>query len=1144
MRQLIKWASNRWLLALTAMLMAYALVGFSLIPFLIQHYTPRLATDLLKRQASVREVQFNPLSFTFEAKDLVLNEADGQPLLAFKRLFLDFEPSQFLASRTLALADLQLDGPATQLVLDPEGRLNLAKIADSLPESKEPPPPSDTEPPHFLLKHFALTGGSVKFTDLGQTPPIKETVEPLNLELNDISTLPERQGAYQIEAGLPGAGKLTWRGDASLNPVASNGELRIESLRLAALWNFIKHQLNLAEPGGEVGLSAHYQFSYAKDKTTLSVSDGAFKLSGLRLAIAAAKEPLLELGEISFERASVDLAGRTIRLPSLTLRKGSVRASVSESGELDWLNLVKPDQKSQTPPPNPPPAKPTAADQPWKLAVEKLELAELSLNYADASRKSPFAASVGDFGLSLGADAEVGGAAPLARLDNLAVHVNQVALLEPGKSAPLLGWNSLVAEGGQLDLDKREATLKRIALTGGGTAITREADGSLHPLDLFSPKEPAASTPHNDSAKQNPESAAAPWHVSLGQFALQGFGVALTDRSFSPELAYQFDGIQVTVNHVSNDGKTPAAFDAKLKVRQGGTLQASGTAALSGDSAQAKIKLDRFNLTPLQTVVSQFVTLKLNSADVSTELAVDFRQTPSAPSVQVSGGASLNNLALREAKNGKRFLLWKSLALNDLKFGLAPDGLSIKEVRIVEPDTIIAIAKDHSTNLAAIVKPTKPEPRPAKPPAAASQAKPAAAPFPVEVARVRIDDGQIDFSDMSLVLPFATHIHDFDGAVTNISLKPKDRATLKFTGRVDEYGEVKVDGALNPMQITSFSNINVVFRNVAMNSLSPYSATFAGRKIKSGKLNLDLDYKIDNNHLNSQNKIVLDQFTLGEHVESPNALDLPLDLAIALLTDSEGKIQAAVPIGGDIDNPQFDYGSLVWDAVANLVKKAVTAPFSAIAAAFGGTDEKLDTVLFEPAKDGLSPPEREKLQKVAEAVNQRPKLRLIVHGRFNPALDGEALKSLAIRRELARLMGVAISPGEEPDAVAFGNAAAQRGLEKLASQRGGGIVEAVQADYQKAIGQPPQRVGAVAGLVGRASETPEFYEKLFNALVKTAPLPSGELESLATQRGLAIAAELTDKAHLDKARMNVGKTEATDDSAVGKVPAKLELVAD
>ena len=169
------------------------------------------------------------------------------------------------------------------------------------------------------------------------------------------------------------------------------------------------------------------------------------------------------------------------------------------------------------------------------------------------------------------------------------------------------------------------------------------------------------------------------------------------------------------------------------------------------------------------------------------------------------------------------------------------------------------------------------------------------------VERVRIERAKVDFADLSLVIPFAARVHELSGAVTGISSAPDNRTRLKLEGRVDEYGEVNVEGSLSPLQFEKFSDVKVIFRNVAMPLLSPYSGTFAGRRIKSGKLNLDLEYKLEDRKLKSNNTVVLEQFTLGERVESPKAVDLPLDLAIALLTDSEGKINASVPIEGDMD---------------------------------------------------------------------------------------------------------------------------------------------------------------------------------------------------------------------------------------------------
>ena len=293
-----------------------------------------------------------------------------------------------------------------------------------------------------------------------------------------------------------------------------------------------------------------------------------------------------------------------------------------------------------------------------------------------------------------------------------------------------------------------------------------------------------------------------------------------------------------------------------------------------------------------------------------------------------------------------------------------------------------------------------------------------------------------------------------------------------------------------------------------MMPLSPYSATFAGRAIASGKLNLDLGYNIKDSELLGENSVVLEDFTLGDRIDSPSAMDLPLDLAIALLTDSEGKIDIAVPIRGNIDHPEFSYGQVIRQALFNLLSKIVTAPFRALAALFGSHSQNLDTVLFEPGRAELAPPEQEKLKNLAEVLGKRKQLQLTVHGGFEPGVDGTALKSLQVRRTLAQNLGVKLEADEDPGPVAYDNAKTQRALENLAGSK----LAAFEAGYEEMTGHKAKRVNPALALLGRASEDRDFYHALFDYLVETAPLPQTELETLAEQRGKAIVQELTGRA--------------------------------
>jgi hypothetical protein len=392
------------------------------------------------------------------------------------------------------------------------------------------------------------------------------------------------------------------------------------------------------------------------------------------------------------------------------------------------------------------------------------------------------------------------------------------------------------------------------------------------------------------------------------------------------------------------------------------------------------------------------------------------------------------------------------------------------------------------------------------------------------------------------VLPFAAHVRELSGVATGISSDPASRTAMKLEGRVDQTGLARVDGALSPFAPKRYMDLRTVFRNVEMPPMTPYSATFAGRKIASGRLSLDLEYKIKEGKLEGNNKVLLDKFTLGERVEAPNALHLPLDLAIALLSDSQGRIDVAVPVSGDVNSPKFSYGHLIWQAIVTVIKNIVTAPFRALGALLGGGTAKLDAIAFDPGSARVLPTELDKLKKVAEALKQRPKLKVIVDGRYQAAADGEALRGEKVRRALAAEQKVKLAPGEEPGPVAFDNARTQRALEKLMTARAGKDAMAqFTAEFENKAGRKASRVNAALALFGKGSDDREFYEALYRRLVELHPLPGAELEALGRQRAAAVSQALVKDAGIDAARVASGKTEATGEAPQNTVETKLRL---
>jgi uncharacterized protein involved in outer membrane biogenesis len=1110
---------NRWVRAGAWLLAAYALFGFVVLPWLVVRYLPDIVRDnLQQRQASVAQVGFNPFLFKFVARDLKLAERDGTPIVGVRRLYVDFEVSSLLRWAWV-FADIQLDGLDLKVVTNRDGKVNLLQLAAAARGDAPPSPKENDAPVRMVLKHVLLSDGRLSYVDRSGPSTASATLAPVNLELDDVSTLPERKGPYTVQASLPGGGTLRWRGEVSLRPVASAGELSISQFRPAEVWRFLHDRIRLDLPEGSVDFVTHYRFLLAGGKPQLLLDGANLKLTDLALRRPGAKQPLLHLDKVEVSGVGFDLQRRELKVPKVDIDSGQVTAGIARDGTLDWQTIVA----SKATPEAAQPAR-VSGGEPWRVRLDALRVADVGVRVNDQSRAEPLALTVGNVSLQAAAQLEIGTAGTRVKSNDLHLALSKIALARPADKASFAALDNVTLEGEAIDTGKRDIALRELAVRGGEARIARDAQGNIDPLASLAAREPVQGPAAEPGAA---------WHFRLAAFKLDGLKVALADRGFEPAVGYELADVSAKLTNLSDDLHAPVPFELALKVTQGGSLGATGSFAPDGSGADATLKLTRFNLLPLQPVLAHSATLKLKSGNVSASAKLRYRAGKSRPTLRADGTLGVADLEIDEAQGGDRFLSCKSLSATGIRFQLAPDRLTINEIRVRRPGAKIAIFKDRSVNLATAFKKSE-----APPKTASDTSKP----FPVSIGRVRLEDGTVDFSDLSLVLPFATRVREFGGVATGISSNPASRAELKFEGRVDRTGLARVDGALSPFAPKRFMDLRTVFRNVEMVPMTPYSATFAGRKIASGRVSLDLEYKIKDGRLEGNNKVVLDKFTLGERVESPNALHLPLDLAIALLTDADGKIDVAVPVSGDVNSPSFSYGHLIWQAIATVIKNIVTAPFRALGKLLGGGTAKLDAVAFDPGSARVLPTELDKLKKVAEALKKRPKLKVIVDGRYQEAADGKALREAKVRRELAAAQKVKLAPGEEPGPVALDNARTQRALEKLMAARSGKDAMAqFTAEFEKKTGRKASRVNPTLALIGKGSDDRELYEALYRRLVELHPLPGAELQALGEQRASAVSQALVEDAGIDPPRVAIGKTEATGEAPDNTIETKLRL---
>ncbi|HEX6003838.1 MAG TPA: DUF748 domain-containing protein, partial [Burkholderiales bacterium] len=246
---------RRFILSLPVLIIAglvllYALAGFFLAPYLIKREIPRFAKERLNAQASLAEARVNPFLLTVELKGLQVLESEKAPLLAFDRLFVDLDASG-LFHWAWTFSDIVLERPQIALDIDPQGQLNLARVLDRLKTpAAEPRAKDEGGPVRMVIHRAAVARGVVSLSDRSDATPAHASVDPMDFELHEISTLPEHGGDYTLTARLPAGASLSWRGKLSLQPIASSGEINVQDLKVATVWAFLRDELRLEEPTG------------------------------------------------------------------------------------------------------------------------------------------------------------------------------------------------------------------------------------------------------------------------------------------------------------------------------------------------------------------------------------------------------------------------------------------------------------------------------------------------------------------------------------------------------------------------------------------------------------------------------------------------------------------------------------------------------------------------------------------------------------------------------------------------------------------------------------------------------------------------------------------------------------------------------
>ncbi|NUT77490.1 DUF748 domain-containing protein [Pseudomonas sp. C1C7] len=590
-------------------------------------------------------------------------------------------------------------------------------------------------------------------------------------------------------------------------------------------------------------------------------------------------------------------------------------------------------------------------------------------------------------------------------LSNVSATIAPFAIKAPD-GRPLVKLERLDVSETTVDLAKQQVVVGKIRSNKLETWAALEADGQLDWQKLFAsqPSKPAAkakadeepaSAPAAADSPKPPAQPSKPWQVLLNDVQLRNYQVHLADRKAQPAVALELGPLNLDLQKFDSLNGSPFQLKLDTGVGKQGKLSAEGEVNLAPVTARLNVKTSDIDLRVAQSYINPFIRLELRSGMLGSDLAVNLKSTEPL-ALGVTGRAQIDQLHTLDTLKTRDFLKWQQVVVDGLNYQHG-DSLSIDKINLLQPYARFMINDDRTTNIDDLLIP-QPADSAAKP--AASKPATKEKPLGIHIGGIVINDGSANFADFSLTPNFATAVQELNGQIGTIDSRQAKPASVDVKGKVDRYAPVTIKGSLNPFDPMASLDIATSFKRVELTTLTPYSGKFAGYRIRKGRLNLDLHYKITKGQLQAENKVVVEQLQLGEKVDSPDAVSLPLKLAIALLKDVDGKISIELPVSGDLNNPQFSVMPIVWQTLRNLIVKAAAAPFKLIGGLVaGGGSQDLGTVAFEPGSSDLSKDSEAALVKLSNALKERPALRLEIEGTAAKSSDGPLIAEQRLERE-------------------------------------------------------------------------------------------------------------------------------------------------
>jgi len=1059
------------LIGIALAFLLYSILGFLVLPVLLKNTLEKKLSEILKRHVSIENIQINPYSLKVTVNNfLVQNRTGDLYFIGFDRLFVDLEAVS-LFKRALVVESMILNGPKVNIERYRDLTYNFSDITGGV----EPKKKTDSKPVLFSLNNIEIQNGAITFLDEPKNTTHKVhdlnlAVPFLSNVVHHVETYVHPEFSAIIN-GTPV--KLTGRTIPFHDSLRTVFDIRASKLSIPEYLAYLPETGSLTLDSGFLDVTASLGFEMQAGKKPAVTLNGDFSVKQITV-VSLEDETYLSIPRVDIKLADSKPLERDLHFSRISLAEPELLLRRSKAGDILPIALL-PKNKDPEPAEskfsdsdsglkllvdeialnsgtlqfedqgNAEPFQTTI--KPFEIKITNLSTLEstettfeismlteaeenivingmmnlnplgtklhIALQDMKLPRFKPYfnefilpVIKAGSLDLSADISFDRDGNANKLKADNIAAALDSVEVDDQDNDA-IFVIPSLAVKDTSVDLNERMINVGDLASSGGEIHLERQKEGFVLLKELLKPREGQmeTDTPEPDTS--------APWTVTLKKTAFSQYRVFLLDRTFAEPTTVTFDNIRLTAENITNIEGSKGGIDLGLRVDKLGIISIKGPVTITPLSVSLAFDASDIQVRNLQPYFEDKVTLANSEGNVSLngQLKVSKGKNQEI-SAQFKGSGGITDFDSFDPQASEEFLKWKRLHFEGIDYDSGRFAFRIKEVVWQDFYNKIIVFDNASVNLKAVMKSSAGQAKGAPKAAEPEKAPEKTRNLLVEIDSVKLDNGTIEFLDRNITPDYTSSFSELTGTITGLSSKGDVMAEVDISGKLDQHAPLRITGKVNPLRNEFYADMVLDFNDVELSPTSPYTGKFIGYTVAKGKLSLNLQYLVEGKNITGKNKAFLDQFTLGDTVDSPDAMNLPINLAIALLKNRRGEITLNVPVQGNLDDPEFSIGGVVFKAIVNLVAKAATSPF-ALLGAFIPEGEDLQYVDFTPGNTEIAAEYTDNLEAIAKALYERPALNMDIKGsvraeeervvlhenRFAQLLKNEKFKVLSKKKE-------------------------------------------------------------------------------------------------------------------------------------------------